>query len=1275
MLTQVRVVAFVLLASGCNASPGHFSVQFQWQDAPPPAAGTVEIVAEVLAPDGRITPAKPVVYAPGAQLVFDEVTNGDELRVEIRVYPLGPIEESAGPRYFGRSAPFALRPGVDIDVPVELDLVDGPDLLGEDPTAVRVLNANARGEVTTPNLELEVQARGAEFIEVAQNSTFSAAYRRFDTPSLSSVMSSSMPMAYEVAYDLDDSIDCASRACDGPRPIFVRVGREAFRSRAVFVDLTLDTIAPSIRFATVSYTPDTDNPLPMPAAARAGTRITVSLAFSERLDASQAPTMNATLGGRPLTFDLVPGSLTETGALFEAIVTPAMPDGVYRPTLSLRDSAGNERTDATFDTPEIAVNTTVEELYVNQSEVSYVRAPFGNAAPERLGDFTIPAGPRYFALAPSDGLGTAASLGPDTFMLSNGAEPAALRVWADDRRESLVSPLVLPHDDGWARTDLRLSNLDTPTVFVTGLDEAGNESEPVRIENAWLVASTAGASRGASPHRLSSSGRPTAPLEVFGVLDDRADVAGMDDRARLQPAEHTWHEKSGPAPSARDEAPMIYDSARGRTLMFGRGEGATLEVWSWNGSEWSDITAAAGGPEWRSGHAIAYDSRRDRVVLFGGYSIAFQLSDTWEWDGSGWIEKTPSSVPAARGGHTMAYDSARGRVVLFGGQDFLYTPYADTWEWDGEDWTQVTTPVSPPPRANHSMVYDVARGHSVIFGGTDVIAEDNLHDTWTWDGVQWTDVSAANAPSANDGHQMIYDSVRERVVLFGGTDYDTYTDRGETWEWDGAGWSNATALAGPNPRRDHAMAFDRARRRVVLFGGRDDDGERADLWELTTDGWSELTTSAERPPELGIEAMVYDPSRGRSVVVVGGSSPSIDTLQTWEWDGVRWTEVIPAGLLPPPRSFFGLTYDSARERVVLYGGLECSGPCTNPLSDIWEWDGSNWTDRTPTSGEAPPARYSPGVAYDRARSRFVLFGGLDASGATLDDTWEWDGSQWSNPTAPTGPPPRSEPAMAYDDDRDQVILFGGLESRPVAGASLDLLADTWVWDGSSWTNVTPSSGNPPDRAEAEMVYDAARRRPVMFGGVGPTGLLADLWEWDGNTWSQLIPDARRGPSGRYGHAMAYDSGRLRLVLRGGRGPEAIPKDTWELAAPQTSVIQHAIQLPDDLGLDQLTDIRVRASCGAIDMSGQGATLLGYATNGFGNPPGGWVELGASTAPVPIPATPRAGLIDFHPPTGSGSVTARNFFFEPGRHMYFQCASSFSLLALDYMEVRLGYATR
>ena len=83
------------------------------------------------------------------------------------------------------------------------------------------------------------------------------------------------------------------------------------------------------------------------------------------------------------------------------------------------------------------------------------------------------------------------------------------------------------------------------------------------------------------------------------------------------------------------------------------------------------------------------------------------------------------------------------------------------------------------------MVYDSSRNRVVLFGGWD--GTSDLNDTWemTWNGsnVTWTQVNsgASNSPSVRGWHAMVYDSSRNRVVLFGGWGSNRLND---TWEYE-----------------------------------------------------------------------------------------------------------------------------------------------------------------------------------------------------------------------------------------------------------------------------------------------------------------------------------------------------------------------------------------------------------------------------------------------------------------------------------------------------------
>lgn len=245
-----------------------------------------------------------------------------------------------------------------------------------------------------------------------------------------------------------------------------------------------------------------------------------------------------------------------------------------------------------------------------------------------------------------------------------------------------------------------------------------------------------------------------------------------------------------------------------------------------------------------------------------------------------------------------------------------------------------------------------------------------------------------------------------------------------------------------------------------------------------------------------------------------------------------WVELDTPG--PGARWGFDMAYDRQRGVTLLYGGNDDQ----STLSDLWEFNGSNWTRRS-TNG---PARQGHAVAFDESRGVLVLFGGDGPSGSgmtTWGETWEWDGVQWTLRSS-AGPSARRAHTMAYDAARQVVVLFGG-------GVGGDL-GDTWEWDGNAWTQR--SSSGPPSREHHRMVFDRNRGVTVLFGGQTACSgtVYGDVWEWNGIAWSQVADFAEVA---RSQHGMAFDDKHGVVVLFGGivgggcSTPQFADAATWE----------------------------------------------------------------------------------------------------------------------------------
>ena len=124
----------------------------------------------------------------------------------------------------------------------------------------------------------------------------------------------------------------------------------------------------------------------------------------EALDTAATPTLVAGQGASTLTFTYARAASTATSAIFDAVVPLGLPDGDYVSTITWSDVAGN-RVSTRQGLPVVQVKTSPPSLAVNHDALVFVRSPWGNAAAEVLGPYTIPAGP-YFAIEPADALTT-----------------------------------------------------------------------------------------------------------------------------------------------------------------------------------------------------------------------------------------------------------------------------------------------------------------------------------------------------------------------------------------------------------------------------------------------------------------------------------------------------------------------------------------------------------------------------------------------------------------------------------------------------------------------------------------------------------------------------------------------------------------------------------------------------------------------------------------------------------------------------------------------------
>lgn len=255
-----------------------------------------------------------------------------------------------------------------------------------------------------------------------------------------------------------------------------------------------------------------------------------------------------------------------------------------------------------------------------------------------------------------------------------------------------------------------------------------------------------------------------------------------------------------------------------------------------------------------------------------------------------------------------------------------------------------------------------------------------------------------------------------------------------------------------------------------------------------------------------------------------------------------WTRALPL-LSPAARS--GITGVTDGTGMYVFGGnlVDAAGGRAN---DLWRHDGLTWT-QVSSTGPVPPPRHWYGLSWDGLRSRLVLFGGTDdpttaTNFAVLGDTWEHDGSNWFRMAPASSPSARMQHAMAYDPFTARTILFGGTTGTPASTANHQ--NDTWAWDGTNWSQVVIP--NPPlARSCHRLCSNPITGELLMFGGRNAASVIGDCHVFTNNAWQSITPIGTPFATGLFAHGMAFDSLRGRFVVHGGSNGTS-RKRTYEL---------------------------------------------------------------------------------------------------------------------------------
>lgn len=613
-------------------------------------------------------------------------------------------------------------------------------------------------------------------------------------------------------------------------------------------------------------------------------------------------------------------------------------------------------------------------------------------------------------------------------------------------------------------------------------------------------------------------------------------------------------------PSPRTHARMAYDVESDQFVLFGGRVGvdpatglayASDETWTLNAKRWVQRFPAH-RPSGRSVHSMVYDAKDDLVYLFGGRVEATEddgqlqfLNDTWQWDGTDWTEVPTASAPGARIYAGMAYDSVRDRVVLFGGEALssdgvTSTAIHDTWEFDGANWTRVGAEGEPKVRAP-LLTYDAARNQVILLG----MNETSATVMYAYDAAThvWSPLTPETLPPCVNEGQLLYRSRVGRPLYSGGICPIDNSGVVDTYEWNGTNWVKLTTN---NPGRASGLgyAYDSLRDRPTTYGGIDfvNGSLRATLLQLEGSSIWRFSAVAQRPTPRSLGGFRSDAAR-ESIWLLGGLSQdsSYYLSDFWRYTDGQWnlagSEGMPLECVTPATAF-----DTNRQVLVVV----CSG------RDVFEFNGTEWKTFSDLSKE-PEVRRFAGLVYDETLKKTVLFGGYTDSKAVFrNDTWTWDGTAWTE-VKNNRPTHRSLMAMWYDPLLKKTVVYGGI-GRPDLDTRVTRYEDMWSFSGTGWTKMNVSA-TPGARLGPAIAADPRTGKVLLLGGLRAEKVGDDqesvrqfydndLWQWDGSasTWTKLTPATL--PPARENAMLAWDPIAEEMVLFGGYHGGLYYSDVW-----------------------------------------------------------------------------------------------------------------------------------
>ena len=618
-------------------------------------------------------------------------------------------------------------------------------------------------------------------------------------------------------------------------------------------------------------------------------------------------------------------------------------------------------------------------------------------------------------------------------------------------------------------------------------------------------------------------------------------------------------------------APTLNDD-RAKTAPGGFNLGEYLQVPEYTTTltqdRWTEISTT-NAPTRRNGFTMVWTGKL--VIVWGGYDDQGQpeflnSGGVYDMESDTWKPISTSGAPNGRTGHTALWTSER--MFVWGGHDKtqafgdggLYDPATDTWVkvdvWSGF-----------PARCYHSAILWTG-SQAILWGGMDkplvpgATSSPNLLSSGAVFTILANDVRIVTLPTPALGtlaprfrHTAVWDSVRERMIVYGGkidvnpnpyveTTEEEYLTVNTAAEYNpNTGiWTPLAAAA--TPRVFHTAVFLRPQYMVVWGGTNDyDDGAELPQPDPWINGDMYDTVAATWTPISSGVAPYNIPRFLHSAAVVPTVAP--DKMIIWGGDGnargntgflfTPTTATFDRATLvgnSPPRGEHTAILNPSNNTMIVWGGRDESDYAARynhgaiytlpsqlpPLAGEDTW--------TATSELTPRARCRHTAVW--TGTDMLVWGGSDNTAVLIrGEIYNPVANTWTSILDTLGNTPEARDRHSAVWTGSTMVIWGG---ATFAGLPINTGG---IYNAGAWT-VTSQTGVPEARFYHSVVWTGSEM--IVWGGLTGTGSTptgtGGRYNPTANTWGTAISTGTNAPEARYDHTAVWTG--TQMIIWGGR---------------------------------------------------------------------------------------------------------------------------------------------